>query len=261
MLHMSAFLQKANSSAMYWIAALLVAAVLFQSVLFLRKSYRRGIAIGMSPEVLKKTAISSAAFSFIPSIGILIGVLALAPSLGIPVPWVRLSVIGALQYEGSTANNLAKGMGLGELPSSKMTGGDLSAIAFGMTVCVLSGTIFTLLFLKSYQKKLHKSEKKNAKLSNLLFGSMFIGMISAYLGDACSYLRNVQVSGQTRTPNILPLIAFITAGASMALFRWLIEKKKISWLENYALSFAMVIGMAAAVLGQFVFPNLSAFLN
>ena len=257
---MSDFLSTANSMPMYLIAVMIVIAVLMQAFLFLRKSWKHGVSIGMDTALLKKTALSSASFSFIPSIGILIGVLALAPSLGVPVPWIRLSVIGALHYEGSTANNLAKGLGLGELPSSAMTGGDLAAIVLGMTLCILSGTIFTLIFFKEYQKKINSKAKGNPKKSDLLFSSMFIGMIAAYLGDAVSYLRTVNVSGQTRTPNVLPLIAFFTAGIAMMFFRKLIEQKHIAWLENYALSFSMLIGMTCAVLGQFIFPSMSTFL-
>ena len=75
-----------------------------------------------------------------------------------------------------------------------------------------------------------------------------------------SYLRSVQVSGETRTPNILPLVAFGTAMAAMSFFQMLIKKKQIKWLESYALSFSMLIGMACAVLGQFLFPGMSTFL-
>lgn len=258
---MSDFLQRANSMPMYLIAAVIIVSVLIQAVLFLRRAWKRGKEIGMDQKMLKAVAVSSASFSFVPSIGILIGVLALAPALGVPVPWLRLSVIGALQYEGSTANNLAKGMGLGELPSSAMTGGDLAAIVFGMTVCILSGVVFTLFFFKGYQKKITKTAKKDPKLTDILFCSMFIGMISAYLGDAVSYLREVEISGRTRTPNILPLVAFVTAALAMAFFHWLIQKKNVKWLDDYALSFSMLIGMTCAVAGQFVFPGMSAFLS
>jgi hypothetical protein len=130
-----------------------------------------------------------------------------------------------------------------------------------MTLCILSGPIFALIFFKGYQKKINSKAKGNPKKSDLLFTGMFIGMIAAYLGDAVSYLRTVSISGQTRTPNVLPLIAFIAAAVSMMLFRKLIEKKHIAWLENYALSFSMLIGMVFAVIGQFVFPNMSTFLS
>lgn len=258
---MNDFLQKANSLPMYAIAVLIVVAVLIQAVIFLVKAVKHGNEIGLSKETMKKAAVSSAAFSIVPSIGILIGVLALAPALGVPVPWIRLSVIGALHYEGSTANNLAKGLGLGELPSTRVTGGDLASIVLGMTVCILSGAVFTLLFFKSYQKKIMNKASGNPKLSDVLFNSMFIGMIAAYLGDAVSYLRTVKISGQVRKPNVLPLIAFFTAMIAMAFFTYLIKKKHIHWLENYALSFSMLIGMTFAVIGQFIFPSMSTFLN
>jgi hypothetical protein len=257
---MSDFLTRANSLPMYLIASVIIIAVLIQAVIFLRKAWKHGVSIGMDPAVLKQAALSSISFSLVPSIGILIGVLALAPALGVPVPWIRLSVIGALHYEGSTASNLAKGMGLGELPSSAMTGGDLAAIMFGMTVCILSGTLFTLFFFKGYQKRITSKAKGDPKMADILFTSMFIGMIAAYFGDAVSYLRNVVISGQTRTPNILPLIAFFTAAVSMAVFRRIIDRGHSAWLENYALSFSMLIGMACAVLGQFIFPGMSTFL-
>lgn len=258
---MSDFLTTANSAPMYEIALLIVTAVLLQSLVFLIRAIRRGKAIGMDPALLKKTAISSAAFSVVPAIAILIGVLALAPSLGIPVPWIRLSVIGALHYESSTAVNLARGLGLGELPSSHITGGDLASIMLGMTVGILSGCVFCLFFFKRYQGRITKGAKSDPKRADILMCSMFLGMIGAYLGDAVSYLRTVTVSSEVRTPNVLPLVAFFTAMAANALFSFLVQKRKIRWLENYALSFSMVIGMVCAVLGQFLFPNASTFLN
>ena len=258
---MPSFLTTADSAPMYAIAMLIVTAVLLQSFVFLIRAYRRGKAIGMDPGLLKKTVVTSATFSVVPAIAILIGVLALAPSLGIPVPWIRLSVIGALHYESSTAVNLARGLGLGELPSSRMTGGDLASIMFGMTIGILSGCVFCLFFFKRYQGRITKSAKGDPKRADILMCSMFLGMIGAYLGDAVSYLQTVKVSGQMRPFNVLPLIAFVPAMAADALFTYLIKRRKIRWLENYALSFAMVIGMISAVIGQFLFPNASTFLN
>ncbi|MEA5050058.1 MAG: DUF5058 family protein [Oscillospiraceae bacterium] len=256
---MTDFLARANSWPMYLIAAVIVSFVLAQAILFLVKSYKEGLREGMDKALLKKVIISSAAFSLIPSFGILIGVLALAPALGLPVPWIRLSVVGALHYEGATANNLAKGMGLGELPSSLMTGGDLAAIVFGMTVGICWGMLIIIFLFKGYQHKITRTTDKDPKLFNLLFCAMFVGMVSTYAGDAFSYLRTVKLGDTVRTPNVLPVLAMVTSVLFMALFNYLIEKKNVRWLENYALSFSMVLGMTAAVLGQFVFPTMSTF--
>ncbi|MEG1801692.1 MAG: DUF5058 family protein, partial [Oscillospiraceae bacterium] len=236
---MSEFLKTANSLPMYAAAALLVGLVLAQAVIFLIKSYREGLREGMDKGMLKKVILSSATFSVVPSFAILIGVLALAPALGVPLPWIRLSVVGALHYEGPTANNLAKGMGLGELPSELMTGADLGAIAFGMTVGIIWGALFVLFFFKSYQGKIKKTTGGSPKLFNILFCAMFIGMVSAYVGDAFSQLRTLTLaSGAVRTPNILPIIAMLTSVLSMAVFTWLMEKKNVKWLENFSFSFA-----------------------
>lgn len=256
---MNDFLAKANSLPMYLIAVCIVAIVLSQAVLFLVRSYKEGIREGMDRSLLKKVIISSATFSLVPSLGILIGVLALAPALGLPVPWIRLSVVGALHYEGATANILSKGMGLGELPSKLMTGGDLSAIVFGMTVGIIWGIVFVIFFFKSFQHKVVSQTGKNPKLFNMLFSAMFIGMVSAYVGDAFSNLRTVKISSGTRTPNVLPLLAMAISVISMYFFTYLINKRNVKWLESYAFSFSMLLGMIGAVAGQFIFPTLSTF--
>ncbi len=257
---MEQILEKANSFPMYLLAVIIVCGVLIQAVLYLKKAWKHGKEIGMDEQVMKQAVQSSVSFTIVPSIGILIGVLALAPSLGIPIPWIRLSVLGALHYESSTANNLAKGLGIGELPSIMLTARVYVIIVLGMCRNFLSGLFFTLFFFRKYQNRILNKAKGDPKASDILLSSMFIGMIAAYLGDAVSYLRSVQVSGETRTPNILPLIAFGTAMAAMSFFQMLIKKKQIKWLESYALSFSMLIGMACAVLGQFLFPGMSTFL-
>ena len=96
---MTDFLTKANSGVMYLIAGVVIAFVMLMAAVFLFKAYREGVRIGMDKKKLNKVLTSSIVFSVVPSIGILIGVITLAGSLGIPLPWLRLSVIGALHYE------------------------------------------------------------------------------------------------------------------------------------------------------------------
>ena len=209
----------------------------------------------MSGELLKKVVVSSATFSVVPSVAILIGVLALAPALGLPLPWIRLSVVGALHYEGSTANNVAKGLGLGDLPSRLMTSADYASIAWAMTLGIIWGALFIFFFFRMYQGRIQKATGKSPKLSNLLFSALFVGMVAVYVGDAFGNLRSMTLpSGAVRTPNILPVLAVAGSVLSMAFFTWLIEKRKVLWLENFSFSFAMLFGML-------LFPTLSAFVE
>ena len=87
-----------NHPILFVIAGIIIAAVLAQSVYFLIKSYRRAKVIGMDMKKVNKTIISSAVFTVAPAISIVITILALSKSLGIALPWLRLSVVGSLSY-------------------------------------------------------------------------------------------------------------------------------------------------------------------
>ena len=95
-------LNQLNSAPMYPFAAWIIA---FEQAVVcdFHQAYRAGKALGMDETKMKRTIISSATFSVLPSIGILLGVIALSGSLGTPWPWLRLSVIGALHYETQVA--------------------------------------------------------------------------------------------------------------------------------------------------------------
>ena len=95
----SEYVASVNSGFFYLLVALVLAFITVMCFVFLVKSYRAGIAIGMDRKVLKKAIISSATFTLLPSISILLGVIALSGTLGVPLSWLRLSVIGALQTE------------------------------------------------------------------------------------------------------------------------------------------------------------------
>ena len=92
-------LEQINAPAIYLIAGAAIALVAAMCVYFMVKSWRAGVAVGMDKAVLRKAIVSSATFTVLPAVSVLLGVVALSGSLGIPLPWLRLSVIGNLQYE------------------------------------------------------------------------------------------------------------------------------------------------------------------
>jgi hypothetical protein len=88
-----------NSGFLYLVAVIVILFILAQSVFFLIRAYKRGKEIGMDVKKLRKTITSSAIFTVAPAVSILLGVLTLSKFLGLPLPWIRLSVIGAITYE------------------------------------------------------------------------------------------------------------------------------------------------------------------
>ena len=100
-----------NHPILFVLVGIIIAAVLAQSVYFLIKSYKRAKELGMDMKKIKKTIITAGLFTIAPAVSIVITILALSNSLGIALPWLRLSVVGSLSYEAIAAANAASGMG------------------------------------------------------------------------------------------------------------------------------------------------------
>ena len=98
-----------ESPLMLTMAAVIIGFVVFESIFFMAKAWKRGKEIGMTTEQLKNTVVSSALFSVAPAISILATVVVLASSLGIVLPWIRLSVVGNLLYETTAAETCTCG--------------------------------------------------------------------------------------------------------------------------------------------------------
>ena len=142
-------LKTLNSPTMYLICGAIVLFVAGVSVFFMVRAWRAGLAIGMDKTKMKRTITASATFSVLPSLGILLGVIALSGALGTPLPWLRLSVIGALHYETQVAEAAAEAAGLSGLSASEMTPTAFVTIAFLMAVCIMWGMVFSVFFNNS----------------------------------------------------------------------------------------------------------------
>ena len=242
-------LEQLSSGPVYLICGVIIAFVAAVCVLFLVRAWRAGLAIGMDREKMKRAVTASATFSVLPSVGILLGVIALSGSLGIPWPWLRLSVIGALHYETQVASAAAEQLGL-TLSGGSMTAQGFSTIALLMSVCIMWGMVLAALFGKRYLRRLSGRSADGAKPASGGFGdramtAMFIGMVSAYIG---SYVGGV-VSGSGRftlAGDWTPILVAAVAALSMGLFTKLSEKHP--WLDGFSIAGSMLLGMAAAVL-------------
>ena len=243
-------LAQLNSAPLYAICGGIVAFVAVICIVFLIRAYRAGLAIGMDPAKMKTVITSSATFSALPSIGILLGVIALSGSLGIPWPWLRLSVIGALHYETQVAQGAAEQVGLTSLSAASMTPSAFVTIAMLMSLCIIWGMVLTIFLNKKYTRKLGLGEEKKSTgggFADLAMTAMFIGLISAYIG---SYIGG-WVSGAglfTFKGDFTPLIVVAVSALSMAGFVYLAEKKQKAWVDSFSVAGSMIIGMASAVL-------------
>lgn len=242
-------LQQLNSSPLYLISGAVILFVVLMSVFFLVRAYRAGVAVGMDRAKLKRAITSSVTFTILPSISILLGVIALSGTLGIPLPWLRLSVIGALHYETSVADIAAKSIGMSGLNISEMTLTAFTTIALLMTVGIIWGMVCMILFGQAYCSKLQKGGKKTGGRS---FGddamtAMFIGLTTAYIGSYIGQLVQLSDGRLQVTGQYLQLVALAFSALVMGIFTYFAEKKKKAWVDNFSIAGSMLAGMAAAV--------------
>lgn len=249
-------LSQLNSGTMYLICGGIIAFVALLCVVFMIRAYRAGMAMGMDTTKMKRAITASATFTLLPSIGILLGVIALSGSLGTPWPWLRLSVVGALHYETQVAQAAAEAVGMKNLSAAEMTAQGFATIALLMSVCIMWGMVLNVLFTKGYLKKISGGSKKSGGKPSGFSGdaamsAMFVGLVSAYIG---SYIGSF-ISGEglfSFGGDWVPLIVVAVSAAVMSVFIYFGEKKNMAWLESFSVAGSMMVGMAAAVvLGLF----------
>lgn len=229
-----------NSSFLYFIAVCVIIFVLAQSVFFLVRAYRRGKELGMDKKKLRKTIISTSIFTIAPAISILLGVVTLSKFLGIPLPWIRMSVIGAITYELPAATSTANALGvsLSETITDPKT---YSAISWVMTLGIMPSIILPPILMKKIQGGVVKLKNKDSRWGDIFMTSLFLGMISAFLGMVFADIR----SG---LKGFIPLFVLLFSAILMGVCGLLIKKCNMKWLETYALSISMVGAMIFAII-------------
>ena len=250
-----------NHPTLFIIAGLLVAVVLAQSVFFLVKALRRSKAIGMDQKKLRKTMISAAIFTIAPAVAIVISVMVLSKTLGLPLPWLRLSVVGSMSYETVAATNALQAMG------QSLGSGDLTAQQYVNVLCVMTISIMLGIWLvpligKKLQKGMKSLANRDAKWADTFSNALFIGMIAAFLGFVfcdVSRLWSADANGMvsvvkdgvetlyTATSGLIPVCIMGVSALVMVVCGLLIKLPKMKWLSEYALPISLILGMASAI--------------
>lgn len=271
-----------DSWVMYLMYALIVVFISAEAIFYLVKSVKKAKQIGMDMTKIKKVIKTSASFSVLPAIGIGIGVVTLIGSLGITVPAIRLSVIGALQYETQMADGAAKAItdstdGLTLLIQRGVTAQDYATIVTLMTVAIIAGPVLVVLFYKKLQPKLAKlgamkvggavdpdaatknleadAKKANPNginLGDLAFQVSFIGMIIGYIAMSIGAIAAMP----GRITSYYNFIAVIVAALFMVLSDFLVKKLHWKWLDDFSVAFSMlfamlIVGIISGTTGQF----------
>lgn len=233
-----------NSPVLFLLAGIIVAVVLAQSVYFLVKAWRRGREIGMPMDKLKKVVIGTAIFTVAPATAIVISVISLSKKLGIPLPWMRLSVVGAITYETPAAANALSAMGLEWAKISSLTAQQYVTIAAVMTMGIMVGIWLVPVVGRKIQNGMLTLEKRDKKWGEIFSASLFLGMISAFLGYVfCDF---ASVFSGNLSGLIAPLVMIVSA-LMMCVCALALKKLNWRWMNDYALPISLIAGMVSAI--------------
>ena len=233
-----------NHPILFLLAGIIVLIVLAQSVWFLRKAWRHGREIGMPMDKLRRIALSTAVFTIAPALAIVISVISLSKKLGIPLPWMRLSVVGAITYETPAAANALSAMGLEWAQVANLTATQYVTVAAVMTMGIMTGIWLVPVVGKKLIGGMINLEKRDKKWGEIFSASMFLGMISAFLGYVFSDFAAVfhgELAG------LIPPLVMLVSAAMMGLCALALKKLGWRWMNDYALPISLLTGMVAAI--------------
>ena len=233
-----------NHPVLFLLAGIIVLIVLAQSLFFLRKAWRRGKEIGMPMDKLRRVVIGTAIFTVAPALAIVISVISLSKKLGIPLPWMRLSVVGAITYETPAAANALSAMGLEWADILELTATQYVTVAAVMTMGIMVGIWLVPVVGKRLISGMINLEKRDKKWGEIFSAALFLGMISAFLGYVFDDFTDI-FHGDLRCL-IPPLVMFVSA-AMMGICGLAMKKLNWRWMNDYALPISLLAGMISAI--------------
>ena len=252
---------------MFMLAVGIVVFVIAQSLFFMIRAVRRGKELGITKEQIKNTITSSAVFSIAPAISIAITVIVLSVALGYVLPWIRLSVIGAIQYEVPAAEAAIEAAGLSGGIGSPVTDPKVFvAITWVMTLGCLLPLFLIPIILKKVQKSVSGAVNKNAKWADLMSAAAFTGLIAAFLSRGIAGIGEVGVNEAGEKVNVvlgdgagvLSISAIVSSIIFMLILTFINKKLKAKWLEALAMPLSMILAMGVVVLISSFAPDLAA---
>lgn len=249
-----------NHPLLYIMAGFLVAVVLGQSVFFLVKALRRSKELGMDQTKLRKTMLTAGIFTIAPAVAIVISVMVLSKTLGLPLPWLRLSVVGSMSYETVAANNALQAMGQA-LGAGNLTAQQFVNVLIVMTVSIMMGIWLVPVIGKKLQKGMSSLSNRDAKWADIFSNALFIGMIAAFLGfvfcdvsrlwtaenGIVTVIKDEVETQYSATSGLIPVCVMVVSALTMVICGLLMKLPKMKWLSEYALPISLILGMACAI--------------
>lgn len=223
------YMDIANSTWL-WVATLpAILVVLSQAGLFLRRAWKNGKEMGLSDDQLK-TGLRTGVISAIgPAVAVLAGMLALVATVGGPVAWMRLSVIGSVAFELPAAELGVSQFGY-SLGDSGITEKAYATAVWSMTLGGTGWLLVSALATPHMETVRQKIGGGKEKLIPIISSAAMIGAFAYFL------------TGEVTTGT--PETGSVAAGGLVMLgLLEIADRRDIQWIREWALGVAMLVGL------------------
>ena len=222
-------LQIANSLPMWLACGSAVALVIIQALVFVKKAINAAPDVGVTKEQVNKAIKSSALTSIGPSIVVLSGMLSLLVSVGGPMGWMRLSVIGSVMFE-----SIAAGIGTGSV-GVQLGVDELTPLALTMAVWTMFiGSVGWVIFSTFAADKMDKIQAKLAGSNPAGLAIISTAAIIGVFAAMCS--QKLVVLNKNA-------LATVLGGVLMFVMMQLTKNEKYAKLREWNLTIAILVAM------------------
>lgn len=222
-------LQIANSLPMWLACGSAVTLVIIQAMIFVKKAMDAAPKVGLTKDQVNKALKSSALTSIGPSIVVLSGMLSLLVSVGGPMAWMRLSVIGSVMFE-----SVAAGIGTGSV-GVQLGVDELTPLALTMAVWTMFiGSVGWIVFSSFAADKMDKIQAKLAGSNpaglTIISSGAIIGVFAAMVSQKLVVLNK-------------NALATVLGGVLMFVMTQLTKNEKYAKLREWNLTIAILVAM------------------
>ena len=180
-------MQIANSTPMWFACAIPVALIIFQAILFMRRAREACRDMGVPDENVRNAIKSAAITSIGPSIVILSGMLSLLVTVGGPVGWMRLSLIGSVMFESIAAGIGTQQVGV-KLGTDAMTPTALAMALWTMVLCSIGWVIFATVAADRMEKIQQKVTGGNVAKMGMIATAAIVAIFASFTaGNLAKY--------------------------------------------------------------------------
>lgn len=233
----------ANSFPIWICCTFTVSIVFIQSFLYFKLAKKHSISMGADAHDCSKAFKVGVISAIGPGIACFIALLGLMTTIGGPLAWLRLSVIGAAPTELAAVSAATNSMGIpGAVLGDKLY--NLNALSVTWWTLALNGCgwlVFCALFADKLDIMREKVGKGDTIWLGVLSTSAMLGIFAYFSINSFVYKFSIKI------PELLAVI-----GSALAMYTCIMLSKKYRFLKEYSLGVAIICGIAFGLGSSFL---------